>query len=226
MIWHGLEMRKVPLVIHLVKQESHQAGVGNHEADGAAQAVDKEQEPESRVPERREHLHVIHIPRRVGDEERARRLLEEDRGTRELRVCPQPVHMLAEVRGGPEVVELSGYLEGKVGQQVHFPAVLRPETLPKRLQTRRLQAFTGQVPVRERIMRWYRHRGMDLPEEYMRCHCIRELETYEHLMRCETYRGMEGPMVRDQDIPFLKKGEKGRREMERELLKEGHRKGL
>ena len=45
-ILHGLEMKKVPLVIHLVKQESHQARVGNHEADGAAQAVDKEQEPE------------------------------------------------------------------------------------------------------------------------------------------------------------------------------------
>ena len=45
-IWYGLEMRKVPLVIPLVKQESHRAGVGNHEADGAAQAVDKEQEPE------------------------------------------------------------------------------------------------------------------------------------------------------------------------------------
>ena len=68
-IWHGLEMRKVPLVIHLVKQESHRAGVGNHEADGAAQAVDKEQEPEWGVPERRDHLHLIHIPPRRGDEE-------------------------------------------------------------------------------------------------------------------------------------------------------------
>ena len=41
-IWHGLEMMKVPLIIHLVEQESHRAGMGNHEADGAAQAVDKE----------------------------------------------------------------------------------------------------------------------------------------------------------------------------------------
>ena len=153
-------------------------------------------------------------------------MVEEDRGRRELRVYPQPVHMLAQVRGGPEVVELSGYLEGKVGQQVHFPNVPRPETLPKRPQTRRLQAVTGQVPLRETIMRWYRHRGMDLSEEYMRCHCGRELETYENFMRCERYRGMEGPLVRDEDIPLLKKGEKGRREMERELGKEGHRKGL
>ena len=56
----GLEMRKVPLVIHLVKEESHRAGVGNHEADGAAQAMDKEQELELRVLERREHLHWVH----------------------------------------------------------------------------------------------------------------------------------------------------------------------
>ena len=43
---HGLQIRNMPLVIHLVKQQSHPAGVGNHEADGAAQVVDKEQEPE------------------------------------------------------------------------------------------------------------------------------------------------------------------------------------
>ena len=132
-IWHGLEMRKVPLVIHLVRKESHRAGVGNHEADGAAQAVDNEQEPEWRVPARKGHLHMIHIRPRVGNEERARWVVEEDSGRRELRVYPQLVHMLAQVRGRPEVVELSTYLEGKVGQQVHFPNALRLETLPKRL---------------------------------------------------------------------------------------------
>ena len=225
-IWHGLEMKKVPLVIHLVKPESHRAGVGNHEADGAAQAVDKEQKPEWRVPERKEHLHLVHIPWRVGDEEKAGWLVEEDRGKQELRVYPQPVHMLAQVRGGPEVVELNEYLEGKVGQRVHYPSVLQPETLPKRLQTRRLQAITGQVPVRETIMRWYRHKGMDPPEKYMRCHCGRGQETYQHFMRCEQYKGIEEPLVRDQDVPLLKKGASGRGAVERELGKEGHRKGL
>ena len=136
------------------------------------------------------------------------------------------MQMLAQVGGGPEVVALSRYLEGKVGQQVHFFNVLRPETLPKRLQTRRLQAITDQVPVRGTIMRWYRHRGMDLPEEYMRCCCGRELETYEHFMRCEQYKETDGPLVRDQDIPLLKKGERGQREMEKELRKAGHREGL
>ena len=225
-IWHGLEMKKVPLVIHLVKQESHRAGVGNREADGAAQAVDKEQEPGWRVPERKEHVHLVHIPPRVGDEEKARWVVQEDRGKQELRVYPQPVHMLAQVRGGPEVVELNEYLEGKVGQRVHYPSVLRPETLPKRLQTRRLQAITGQVSVRETIMRWYRHKGMDLLEEYMRCHSGQGQETYEHFMPCEQYKGIEEPPVRDQDVRLLKKGARGRSAVERELGKEGHRKGL
>ena len=126
-IWHGLEMMKVSLIIHLVSQESHRAGVGDHEADEAAQTVDKEQEPEWRVPERKEHLHLVHIPPRVGEEEKARWVVEGDRGKQELRVYPKPVHMLAQVRGGPEVVELNEYLEGKVGQRVHYSSVLRPE---------------------------------------------------------------------------------------------------
>ena len=141
------------LVIHLVKQESHRAGVGTHGADWPAQAVDREQEPEWRVPERKEHLHLVHIPPRVGEEEKARWVVEEDRGKRELRVYPQPLHVLDQVRLGPEVVELKEYVEGKVGQRVHYPNVLRPEALPKRLQTTQLQAITGQVPVRETIMR-------------------------------------------------------------------------
>ena len=225
-IWHGLKMKTVPLIIHLVKHESHRAGVGNHQADGAAQAVDKEQEPEWRVPERKEHLDLVHIPPRVGDEEKARLVVEEDRGKQGLRVYPQLVHMLAQVRGGPEVVELNKYLEGKVGQRVHYHSVLRPDLLPKRLQTRRLQAITGQLPVWEAIMRWYRHKGMDLPEEYMRCHCGRGRETYEHFMRCEQYKGIEEPLVRGQDVPLLKKGVRGESAVERELGKEAHRKGL
>ena len=45
-------------------------------------------------------------------------------------------------------------------------------------------------------------------------------------MRCERYKEMDGPFVRDQDIALLKKGEKGRRDMERELGSEEHPKGL
>ena len=43
--------------------------------------------------------------------------------------------MLAQMRGGPEVVALSRYLEDSSAQDVHFSDLLRPETLPKGLQT-------------------------------------------------------------------------------------------
>ena len=106
-----------------------------------------------------------------------------------------------------------------------LPQCAEASTLPKILQTRRLQAVTGQVRVRT-IMRWYRQKGMDLREEYMRCHCGRGQKTYEDFMRCERYKGIEEPLVWDQDIALLKKGEKGRGAVKRELGKEAHRKGL
>ena len=60
----------------------------------------------------------------------------------------------------------------------------------------------------------------------MRCHCGQGQETYEQFMRCEQYKGIEEPLVRDQDAPLLKKGARGRSAMERELGKDGHQKGL
>ena len=54
-------------------------GVGNHDADAAAQTVDMEQEPDWRVPVGEEHLHMMHIPPRVGEEKGVRWVVEEDR---------------------------------------------------------------------------------------------------------------------------------------------------
>ena len=66
---------------------------------------------------------------------------------------------------------------------------------------------------------------MDLLEEYIRCQCGLGQETYEHFLRCEQYKGIKEPLVQDQDISLLKIGERGRSAMQRELGKEGHRKG-
>ena len=45
-------------------------------------------------------------------------------------------------------------------------------------------------------------------------------------MRSEQYKGIEEPLVRNQDVLLLKKGARDRSAVERELGKEGHRKGL
>ena len=60
----------------------------------------------------------------------------------------------------------------------------------------------------------------------MRCHCGQGQETYEHFRRCEQYKGIKEPLVRDQGVLLLKKGARGRSAVERELGKEGQRKGL
>ena len=45
-------------------------------------------------------------------------------------------------------------------------------------------------------------------------------------MQCGQCMEIDGPMVRDQDIPLLKRGAKGRRELDRELGTENHGKGF
>ena len=47
---------------------------------------------------------------------------------------------------------------------------------------------------------------------------------YDHFMQCVEYKGIDRPLIRDQDVPLLKKAEKGRRE--KDLRSEGHHKGL
>ena len=49
----------------------------------------------------------------------------------EPRVCPEPINMLAQVRGAPEVLTLCRYLEDRVGQSVHFPNYLVHRHCPK-----------------------------------------------------------------------------------------------
>ena len=41
--------------------------------------MDMQQQPECRVPERKEHLHMMHIPPRMAEAERGRWVVEEDR---------------------------------------------------------------------------------------------------------------------------------------------------
>ena len=119
---------------------------------------------------------MMHIPPRLGDEERARWVVEEDRVKKELRVYPQPVHMLVQVRGGPEVVALSRYLEGRVGQQVNFPHVVRPGTLPKKAASQAAPGNHGSIASDGGNHEVIQHGGMELPEEYMRRHCGKELD--------------------------------------------------
>ena len=83
------------------------------------------------MPERRDHLHMMHIPPTVGEEERARLVAEAKRGQKTVNSVPAAsAHAGGSKRGvgsgGSEQI-----FKDRVGQQVHSPNLLRAETLPK-----------------------------------------------------------------------------------------------
>ena len=47
----------------------------------------------------------------------------------------------------------------------------------------------GHVSVGEVILRCYRHRDLQVPEEYMRCQCGKEFEPYNRFMQCGAISG-------------------------------------
>ena len=55
----------------------------------------------------------------------------------------------------------------------------------------------------------------------------RNRKTIDHFMRKkEMEGGFQSFLLRDGDVPLLKRGDKGRREVERDMGKQGHRQGL
>ena len=166
----------------------------------------------------------MHIPPRVGEDENARWVVEEGQaGTKSVSTAGAHASSSTRGAGGGRAERVLGGQGGTAGP---LRQCAEAGNAAQKAAKQTLQAITGQVPVRETIMRWYRDKDMDHPEEYMRCHCGRGQETYEHFMQCEQYKGIEEPLGRDQDVLLIKKGATGRSAMERELRKEGHQKGL
>ena len=225
-LWAALEDRHTPVTIHVVKQESHRCSTGNHKADAEAGRVIKTGEPVWRSPPTSEHLHLVLVPPKA---ERGMWVHGGERRKGDIRTYPQPVHMLAHQRGGPRMQWVDEYLRGKAGvSSIRYPNPLKPEDLPKHLQARGLQALTGQVPVRDTVLRWYRHLEIAVSEEYGMCHCGQARETYEHFLGCQEYAHIKGglhmQMVQAADVRWRKRGEKGVAAAERAMG--AHRRAL
>ena len=222
-IGHGLEIKKVPLVIHLVKEESHRAGLGNHEADGAAQAVDKEQKPDWKVPERKKHLAYTSKSGRRREGQVGGGGGQGQAGTKSVSAAGAQV---AQVRGGGGGGRAEGLHGGQAGTAHPLPQCAEAGNDAQKAANQMAAGNHGAGASAGNDHEVVQTYGDGPLEEYMRCHCGRGQETSEHFMRCEQYKGIEGPLVRDQDVLLLKKGARGRSAMGRELGKEGHRKGL
>ena len=186
-LWAALRRFPKHVVLHLVKQESHQYRLGNghidsHARNQLAQHADGE-DPPLQDPM---HTHLRHLPPIPHPGEPPARI-PDDRvynDTARAYHYPQPIRTMAHIRGSQADNTLMNHLQNKLQTALYFSA-LDPYLLLVHLQTRRAQLLLEQLPLLERVARWYVRRGIDILPDYPICPChLQQPETWEHFKRC------------------------------------------
>ena len=96
---------------------------------------------------------------------------------------------MAHIRGSQADSALLSRLQHEMRTALYFSA-LDPSPIPVYLQTRRAQLLLGQLPLLDRVARWYSRRGIDIPPEYTICpRNLQQPETWEHFKRCPLAQG-------------------------------------
>ena len=188
-------MRRLPkhVVLHLVKQESHRYSLSNGHIDLHAHNKLAEHMPDGEDPSLRDHMHthLQHLqpvprpgepPAWVPDDG-----IYSDTG--QAYHYPQPIRTMAHVRGSQADSALLSRLQHTMRTALYFSA-LDPSLIPVNLQTRGAQLLLEQLPLPDRVGRWYARRGIDIAPEYTICPChLQQPETWEHFKRCPSAQG-------------------------------------
>ena len=96
---------------------------------------------------------------------------------------------MAHIRGSQADNTLMNHLQYKLQTALYFSA-LDPSLLPVHLQTRRAQLLLEQLPLLDRVARWYGRQGIDIPPEYTVCLChLQQPETWVHFKQCPFAQG-------------------------------------
>ena len=96
---------------------------------------------------------------------------------------------MAHIRGSHADNTLMNRLQHELQGALYFSA-LDPSLLPVHLQTRRAQLLLEQLPLLDRVARWYDRRGIDIPPEYTICpYHLHKPETSEHFKQCPLAQG-------------------------------------
>ena len=188
-------LRHLPkhVVLHLVKQESHRYSLGNGHIDLHARNQLAEYMPDGEDPPLRDHMHthLQHLPP-VPRTEEPPAWVPDDRiynHTGRAYHYPQPVGTMAHIRGSQADSALLSRLQHTMRTALYFSA-LDPSLIPVHLQTRHAQLLLEQLPLLDRVTRWYARRGIDIPPEYTICPChLQQPETWEHFKRCPLAQG-------------------------------------
>ena len=93
---------------------------------------------------------------------------------------PQPIRTMEHIRGTQADNTLMNHLQHKLQTALYF-SVLDPSLMLVHLQTRRAKLLLEQLPLLDRVARWYGPRGIVIPPEYTICPChLQQQETWEH----------------------------------------------
>ena len=66
-----------------------------------------------------------------------------------------------------------------------YYSALDPSLLPVHLQKHRAQLLLEQLPLLDRVARWYSRKGVDIPPEYTICPChMHTPEIWDHFTKC------------------------------------------
>ena len=192
-LWTALRRLPKHVVLHLVKQESHRYSLGNGHTDLHAHNQLAEHMPDGEDPPLRDHMHthLQHLPPipRPGEPPAC---VPDDRiynDTGGAYHYPQPIRTMAHIRGSQADSALLSRLQHEMRTALYFSA-LDPSLIPVHPQTRRAQLLLEQLPLLDRVARWYARRGIDIPPEYTiyPCH-LQQPETWEDFKRCPLAQG-------------------------------------
>ena len=188
-------LRRLPkhVVLHLVKQESHQYSLGNGHIDLHAhnQLAEHMQEGEDPPLQDHMHTHLQHLPP-IPHPAEPPAWVPDDRinnDTGRAYHYPQPIRTMAHIRGSQADNTPMNHLQHKAETALYFSA-LDPSLMPVHLQTRLPPFLLEQLPLLDRVARWYGGRGIDIPPEYTICPChLQQPETWEHFKQCPLAQG-------------------------------------
>ena len=137
------------------------------------------------------HTHLEHLPPIPRPGEPTARVPDDriynDRG--QAYHYPQPIRTRAHIRSSHADNTLMNHLQHKLQTALYFSA-LDPSLLPVHLQTRRAPLLLEQLPLLDRVARWYGQQGIDIPLECTICPCqLQQPETWEHFKQCPLAQG-------------------------------------
>ena len=91
---------------------------------------------------------------------------------------------MAHIRGSNANNTLMTRLQQELQTTLYYSA-LNPSLLPVHLQKRRAQLLLKQLPLLDRVARWYSRKGADIPTEYTICPChMHTPEGWDHFTKC------------------------------------------